>query len=664
MSVVIRATGWELEGRPLPWIWGQVNYWDIERTHWRDVLRTYAEQGHEVVSTAVLPGIHQVRPGEYDFGSYRPQKDLKQFLHEIKDLGLKCLLWVGPRDLPGAVASGYPEDFLLEAEALVRDAFGNFILSSPCHGGEVYALPSLISDRLLNLLEPFAHELMKILAETIHPDGPVIGLGLTQAPGWEPAMPAYAADYGPEALVFYREFLAKKYKKIEGLNAAYGKVFGSFAEIDPPRNPDPASDQPDAWRMDWARVREAYLHRAAEMLYEIFSPLSLDRVPVIMAAAPAERPQTLSGPDLGSRLAFAAPEISVRTDVFGQEFKYFLNTAQAMRYSGWFNLSFTAPNAPVARQEFRLTGATAGGVRAWDALNPAGAGVNPGFLMNRLGAPQRPIPEFWLKIKELSKTEGFWQSQIHADLVLLNIPEFERVLYLQTRPSSRYDLVEPSLLKPPEMNLDEETRAYQQRLQHLEHYLKAGQYAYLVADGDSPLDRFKTTQTLVVPGMTNMAADFQDKLALWVEKGLQVLLVGPLPNPPQEETENGTLADLLGGKARTTKGRGTAKNKTGRLLHLPEMNEAKFRRLLQQAGVARLLTLDEPGLWVTFHHYRGRTFVAALNPKESGVATVARREGKFVLKDFWQTNKYYGGNNEVRVWLPPRSVKFWELIVC
>lgn len=664
MSVKLRASGWELGGKPLPWLWGQINYWDVDRRDWRDVLRAYQERGNAVLSASVLPRVHQTGPAQFDFGAARPQLDLAAFAREAGEIGLKLVLWLGPRDVPGAAAAGYPEDLLRDERVLARGADGRFLLSPPCAGGDVFCLPSLVSSVLHQALGPFSHQVARVLAPLVHPDGPVIGLGLTQAPGWWPGLPAFAADYHPEALTRYREFLRQRYHRPAALNAAYGTAYSAFDEVDPPRelgSADPRSPR----LLDWARAREDYFVHAAERLHALFSPVAQDRVPLFLAALPtAGRPFHAAELERTQCFAYALPEPPSGM-ALGSELELWGAQAGQVRFLAWFQARPEVPSDEDGEATYGLSRRLAAGVRAWDALAPAGSGAIPGFLMDRRGHLRRDQDGFWESLREQARSEGFLQSQAQADVVLLTLPDQERAIYLQTPPAPRHDLVDLPI-RPADPVLAPDTRDYVQSLGQLARWLDEGQYAWVRAEGDGDWDRFTDKQMLVVPGAVDLPAEVQARLAAALEQGLNLVLAGPLPAHPEGATHP-PLADWAAGKVKPLRvpqrGRGKAP-KPGRLHHLPEPNAARFTRLLKQLGVPRELTLDASGLRLTFHRFRNRLFVAVDNPGPEAVETIARREGKFVLKDFWQTRKFLGGNQEIRLTLPARTVKFWELIPC
>jgi hypothetical protein len=419
--------------------------------------------------------------------------------------------------------------------------------------------------------------------------------------------------------------------------------------------------------LDWVRFREDYFVQAAEKLYAVFAPLALERVPVFLASLPVNgTPSNLAELERSRCFAYASPDLPLPVSHSDTVVDFLSPVVWQTRNPAWFQAR-PESQAQDTEKNYALLCGMAAGLRAWDALTPAGSGALPGFLTDRQGTPQRSHQYFWDLLKENTHVEGFLNSQVSADVLLLTLPDFERAKYLETPALPRYDLAGVSGLglAAPAV-YDPETQAYLDRRRELENFLNSGQYAYLPAEATKiSLDRLNSTQVLLVPSQASLAAGVQALLADVLEKGNPVVLVGPMPVHP-EQAEHAPLEELAGAKPKTKpKGAGRSKPaKAGKLFHLPEYSREKLGRLLSQAGVVRELTLDHSGLKLTVHKFRNRVFVAMINPDAAEAQTGVHREGKFVLKDFWSAKKYFGGNHEIRLTLPPRSVKFWELIPC
>jgi hypothetical protein len=308
----------------------------------------------------------------------------------------------------------------------------------------------------------------------------------------------------------------------------------------------------------------------------------------------------------------------------------------------------------------------AAGMRAWNVLAPAGAGPGPGFLSDRQGTPRHTHHRIWEALQNLSPREGFLESRVYGDIILLTIPELERSKYIQTPPAHRWDLMGGSESKPAgeKTGLDNETEAYRNLSEKLEGLLRRHHYAYLKSPADVGLDRLRRSHLVLIPDAHHTGVQIQSLVVQLLEAGVNILVVGPHPGHPaaSEHTSWSELAKMKINKNSVT-GKKTGR-KSGGLYYLPEFSENKILRLLKQKGIPRLLTLDNPEIRLTFHKFRNRMFVAAINRGPDNTETMARREGKFVLKDFWNSNKFLGGKDEVKIVIPGRGVKFWELIPC
>lgn len=650
MAVKFRAGGWEWGGEPRPWLFAQVNYWEIERSHWRDVLKTVLASGQSVISSAIPPNLHLISPSECDFGKTRSQLDLGAFLSEVKALGLKAFLWIGPRDLPGVPAAGYPAALLAEETALARDSQGRFVPSGRCQGGEVFSLPCLISQALASTLQPFAESLQPLLEPWLDPDGPVIGLGLTQAPGWENALSAFAADYHPEAVAAYQQWLKRCYGKPEALNQLYGTAYSSFSEIQPPARPENNRDSSSPIRLDWARYREEYFVRAAERLHRIFAPLAQSRVPLILSTVPAAAcPANFT--ELEKLRAFDAcwPELPLPE---GEE--ALLRIAADSRFGADLRAVLPAPEAE-PEEEFEWLKRLALGVRGWDAVSAAGSGVLPGFICDRRGRGRRSQPPLWLALQEATKTEGFLASQLYTEITLVAWPRLDRLRYLAAQETPALE-TEPWTAPAPVIFLEQEIQAWEEQWRKYDGFLRRNQFPYGILGTEASADRWSRAGVLMAASMERMTAEERQWLVQKVQAGFVVVLAGPMP------AESGELAELA--KAKPPKSQKGKSAKTGRLIHLAEFSELKLLRVLQQLGVPRPLVFEPAPDRVVFHRYRNRMFVSAVNAGGAPLETLARREGKFVLHDLWNQSKYWGGNQEIKVVLEPRQVRWWELIEC
>ncbi len=657
MTVKLRPTGWEINGQKLPWIWGQINYWDIERSSWRSVLRAYKHAGHAVVSTAILPRIHQTGPGQYAFGAGHPRLDLQEFLREVHDSGLKLFCWVGPRQIPGCGGAGYPEEIWQEEHGLARDPQQGMVWSSIGHGQEIFSLPSLVHPRLKDLLAPFVQALEPVLKPFVHPDGPIIGLGLTQAPGWDNALGPYDGDYHPDVISLYHSFLKKKYGRISLLNKCCYTDFAGFKEVEPPVKWVGSAQNVDQASMDWMQFRENYFVRAAEMIHALFQPLSFNQIPMVLAALPVSTsPNNLTELEKTRCFDYVMPDLTEGPASLMETLKA---CAAQTRFGTLFNLLLGQNDEAKEQQDYRLMQALAAGVRGWDGLNPAGSGPYPGFLVNREGKPNRYHHGFWQILRDQLSGEGFMDSQLHADLILLTDSEMERALvchYHAQSTSAGHDQESP-------LPVDPATAAYAQLMQDLTTFFKSHHYPILAATGALPQGRLGKNQVVVVPCWEGLSENIQQLINQLVKNGHEVILLGSLP-AAKDESQFIPLQELVTLKPKRSTSKKKKTVKQGQAHYLETVDENKLLRLFQQIGLQRSVIIENEAVELQYHKLKNRLFISVHNPLSEDLEVTVQRPGKFVLKDFWDNNKFLGGNNEILVTLAAESVKLWELIPC
>ncbi len=656
MTVKLRTTGWEISGQKLPWVWGQINYWDIERTSWRGVLRAYKYAGHAVLSTAILPRIHQTGPGHYTFGPGHPHLDLQEFLREVQAAGLKLFCWVGPRQLPGCGGAGYPMELWEDESGLARDRQQHLVWSSLGHGQDIYTLPCLIHSRLKDLLTPFAEALAPMLKPFIHPDGPVIGLGFTQAPGWDNALGLYDADYHPETIALYHQFLKKKYGRISLLNKCCYSDFAGFKDVEPPVKWMGTAKTVDQTSMDWMQFREDYFVRAAEMIHALYQPLAFGQIPMVLAALPGSAtPNNLAELEKTRCFEYIMPDIPADHWKLTETLK---SCAVQTRFTSMFNLHLDQEEGS-DHQAYALMQALAAGVRGWDCLNPAGSGPYAGFVINREGKPNRYHHGFWQILHDQLSGEGLLDSQLHADLILLTDPDMERAL-------ACYEQAHAALPEGEEkasLAMDATTTGYARLKQDLTAFLHDHHYPMLTANGYLPQNRLSKNQIIVAPSWEGLSENIQQLVNQLVKNGHIVILLGPLP-PAGEESQFIPLQELVTAKPKKNTSKKKKTVKTGQAYHLEAMNENKLLRLFQQIGLQRSVTIENKAVELNYHKLKNRLFISVHNPLPQDLGVIVQRPGKFVLKDFWDANKFHGGNNEIQITLAAKSVKFWELIPC
>lgn len=652
MTVKFRSSGWEIGGKKIHWTWGVINYWDIERSSWKDVLRAYKHSDNRVVVTNILPSLHERQPGHFDFSTINPNLELSAFLQEVKNSGLKLFCWIGPREVPGVAAAGYPEHLLTDPEVAARDHQQQLVLSQLGYSQEAFSLPYLLHPKLKDVLMAFKTALQPILEPFIHPDGPVIGIGVTQAPGWNNACHPFAADYHPLNVQLFQNYLKKRYNRISKLNQAHAEDYATFKEIKPPTKIVGDRIRQDTLVLDWMTFKEDYFVKAAELQYEVFAGLKCGSIPMILGALPTVGlANNLVELEKTRCFDYVMPDVD--QDQLSQSSEDSKKHVSQIRALTMFNQTLATTPELIEQQHYHLLQQLVLGVRGWNVINTVGTGLFQGFLTNRIGKPNHTSHPFWDQVKSLQSKEGFFDSQLYAELVFLQEPDLERLDYCFKTNNQQ-----------PEDDIPDQVQAYRRTKQGFTDFCRHHQFNYIMADGRLPTGRLNKNQIIVLHSYPELSHGLQQQVNHYYKQGHTIIVLGDLPEVVSEEAPFLSFRELL---AKQTKKPATKKKrmqKSGKLHHLEKTDGDKLSRLCKQIGVSRELTIDSDQVVMTMHKYRNRLYFTVDNPSQETIETTVRRNGKFVLKEFWLTNKYLGGNNDIQVVLPPRSVTLWELIVC
>lgn len=96
-AVEFGARGLRLDGRPVPLVAGEFNFWRHNPEHWPPILSEIKKLGVEIVCTFVCWDFHEVGRQRYVFdASENPMRDLEGLLEEIARQGMYAILRPGP----------------------------------------------------------------------------------------------------------------------------------------------------------------------------------------------------------------------------------------------------------------------------------------------------------------------------------------------------------------------------------------------------------------------------------------------------------------------------------------------------------------------------------------------------------------------------------------
>jgi len=79
-KVQIRKNEIHVDGKPVSLVSGEVHYWRLNPSYWKEVLGRVREMGLKVVSTYIPWDYHEYKQGKFDFTGQTDQtRNLKAF---------------------------------------------------------------------------------------------------------------------------------------------------------------------------------------------------------------------------------------------------------------------------------------------------------------------------------------------------------------------------------------------------------------------------------------------------------------------------------------------------------------------------------------------------------------------------------------------------------
>lgn len=96
-KVEIRKNAVWIGKKPLPLLSGEVHYWRLNPSYWKEILKRVQEMGIGIVSTYVPWDYHEYSRGKFDFtGGTDQTRNLKRFLELTRQMGFRMIIRPGP----------------------------------------------------------------------------------------------------------------------------------------------------------------------------------------------------------------------------------------------------------------------------------------------------------------------------------------------------------------------------------------------------------------------------------------------------------------------------------------------------------------------------------------------------------------------------------------
>ncbi|EEB74590.1 beta-galactosidase [Thermococcus sp. AM4] len=254
-----------LDGRPFQVKGGTLQFFRVPRESWRERLERMRRHGLNTVDTYVAWNWHEPAEGTLDFtGETHPQRDLVGFLELAEEVGLKVIIRPGPY-ICGEWRNGGIPDWLIRKhpEILAKGPKG------PLPGDIYYPPITYLHPTYLEAVSKWYEAVLPIIKDYLHTNGgPIISVSIDDEPSyWETIFQPFLTDYNeiitrPGGL--WEEWLRSNHT-IEELGERYRGEFSDYSEIRPPES----FEEPLTKILDWHRFKLWMINEYVKYLYGI-----------------------------------------------------------------------------------------------------------------------------------------------------------------------------------------------------------------------------------------------------------------------------------------------------------------------------------------------------------------------------------------------------------
>lgn len=231
-----------------------MHYWRLEREAWEPGLRQLRGLGLGIVETYVPWQVHEIAPGEYDFGGRDPRKDVGAFLDLAHSLGLLAFVRPGPHINAEMTYFGLPERVVYDRACQARSPRQNPVLQA--FPPRMFPVPSYASRTFLEEVGRWYDAVGEVLTSRVWPSGPIVLVQVDNEASYYFRDAAYDQDYHPDAVVEWRRFLEKRHGSLGKTAEAHRAGYTRWEDVEPPTRFAAESADDLAVHLDWATFRE------------------------------------------------------------------------------------------------------------------------------------------------------------------------------------------------------------------------------------------------------------------------------------------------------------------------------------------------------------------------------------------------------------------------
>lgn len=232
--------GLRVDGREVPLWSGAMHYFRLERDAWRAALRELAAMGLRIVESYVPWQVHEVGPGNYDFGRVDPRKDLRAFVAMAAEMGLLVHLRPGPHINAEMTYFGLPERIVFDRACQARSPTqGPVVLGFP---PRMFPVPSYASRTYLAEVRRWFQAFADEIRDLVFPSGPVVLLQVDNEAAYYFRDGPYEQDYHPDAVEKFRDWTIARHGTLDAAARAHRATYARREDLVPPTRFDVDDD--------------------------------------------------------------------------------------------------------------------------------------------------------------------------------------------------------------------------------------------------------------------------------------------------------------------------------------------------------------------------------------------------------------------------------------
>lgn len=527
-----------LGDREVPLHSGAMHYWRLDREAWRPGLSQLHDLGLPIVETYVPWQVHEVAPGEFDFGATDPRKDLGAFIDLAAELDLLVFARPGPHINAEMTYFGLPERIVYDRACQARSPRQNPVLQG--FPPRMFPVPSYASETFHEEVGRWFDAVGAVLAPRLWPAGPIVMLQVDNEGSYYFRDANYDQDYHPDAVRQWRKYLERRYGTLAKTAAAHRAEYKRWDDAAPPMKFEAETPEQLVRHLDWSRFREELITR------------SLRRMKKRLDKAGLKGAVTVHNFPLGDQgTAMSSPAIEKHIDLVGYDYYHARREQRVIKrrtlvlagthrvpYAPELGIGAPAWFTPLGNDDSIITllTALAYGLRGFNLYMAVDRDRWYGAPVDARGNP-RVEAGSWKHLLGVLQQVGFHSLSRRVEVGLLLPREYAQL----SRATHLLGFLSPTVLEAvggnPVEGCREDTFGFEGPIQVLwwkmlarfAEALTSEGIPYVYVDSDAPPDRLDALRVLITPSFELCEPERWKRVTGFAERGGTVVYGPAMP---------------------------------------------------------------------------------------------------------------------------------------